>query len=65
MIDEYKELLTSLNNTALLNKALDLGSITVIQYFYDESFYFSAYDRLLMAEWEYHQAVAKLNKYLL
>jgi cobalt-zinc-cadmium efflux system outer membrane protein len=65
MIDEYKELLTSLNNTALLNKALDLGSITVIQYFYDESFYFSAYDRLLMAEWEYHQAVAKLNRYLL
>ncbi|HEX6846768.1 MAG TPA: TolC family protein [Chitinophagaceae bacterium] len=62
---EYKELLSTLNNRELLNKALRLGQITIIQYFYDESFYFSAYDKYLQMEWEYQQAVARLYKYLL
>jgi outer membrane protein, heavy metal efflux system len=65
MVQEYKELLSTLNNTALLNKALSLGQITIIQYFYDESFYFTAYDKYLLAEWEYHQAVARLYKFRL
>ncbi len=65
IIKEYRELLGSLNNTALLNKALDLGRITVIQYFYDESFYFNAYDKYLEAELEYQKAVARLYKFQL
>ncbi|HET6769713.1 MAG TPA: TolC family protein [Chitinophagaceae bacterium] len=65
MLQEYQELLSTLNNTALLNKALALGQITIIQYFYDESFYFTAYDKYLQAEWEYQQAVAKLYKFQL
>ncbi|MBA2498940.1 MAG: TolC family protein [Chitinophagaceae bacterium] len=65
MIQEYRELLSTLNNTALLNKALELGQITIIQYFYDESFYFTAYDKYLQAEWEYQQAVARLYKFQL
>jgi cobalt-zinc-cadmium efflux system outer membrane protein len=63
MVQEYKELLSTLNNTTLLNKALLLGQITIIQYFYDESFYFTAYDKYLQAEWEYQQAIARLYKY--
>ena len=65
MIGEYKELLSTLNNTTLLNKALSLGQITIIQYFYDESFYFAAYDKYLQTEWEYQQAVARLYKFQL
>ena len=65
IMQEYKELLSTLNNTVLLNKALALGQITIIQYFYDESFYFTAYDKYLQAEWEYQQAVARLYKYQL
>ena len=65
MLQEYKNLLSTLNNTALLNKALALGQITIIQYFYDERFYFTAYDEYLQSEWEYHQAVAKLFKFQL
>jgi outer membrane protein, heavy metal efflux system len=65
MLQEYEQLLSTLNNTTLLNKALVLGQITIIQYFYDESFYFSAYDRYLQAEWEYQQAVARLYKFRL
>lgn len=65
MVQEYKDLLSTLNNTTLLNKALALGQITIIQYFYEESFYFTAYDKYLQAEWEYQQAVARLYKYQL
>jgi outer membrane protein TolC len=65
MIEEYKALLSTLNNTTLLNKALSLGQITIIQYFYDESFYFTAYDKYLQTEWAYQQAVARLYKFQL
>ncbi len=65
IVKEYKELLSTLNNTTLLNKALSLGQITIIQYFYDESFYFAAYDKYLQAEWEYQQALARLYKFKL
>jgi cobalt-zinc-cadmium efflux system outer membrane protein len=64
-IQEYKELLLTLNNTVLLNKALNLGQITIIQYFQDESYYFSAYDKYLILELEYHQAIARLYKFQL
>jgi outer membrane protein, heavy metal efflux system len=64
-MQEYKDLLSTLNNTVLLNKALNLGQITIIQYFHEESYYFSAYDKYLQIEWEYQQALARLYKYQL
>jgi outer membrane protein, heavy metal efflux system len=64
-MQEYKNLLSTLNNTELLNKALRLGQITIIQYFQDEAYYFSAYDRYLQMELEYQQAVARLYKFQL
>jgi hypothetical protein len=64
-MEDYKNLLSTLNNTPLLNKALRLGQITIIQYFQDESYYFLSYDKYLQMEWEYQQAVARLYKYQL
>jgi outer membrane protein, heavy metal efflux system len=64
-MQEYHQLLSTLNNTALLNKALQLGQITIIQYFQEESYYFSAYDKYLQMELEYQQAIARLYKFLL
>jgi outer membrane protein TolC len=64
-MQEYKDLFAILNNTELLNKSLRLGQITIIQYFLDESYYFSAYDKYLQMEWEYQQAIARLYKYQL
>ena len=64
-MQEYHSLLSSLNNTALLDKALRLGQITVMQYFLDQAYYFSAYDKYLQMEKEYHKAVAELFKYAL
>jgi outer membrane protein, heavy metal efflux system len=62
---DYRELLSTLNNRELLNKALELGRITIIQYFQEESYYFSAYDKYLEMELEYQQALARLFKYQL
>jgi hypothetical protein len=64
-MEEYNALVATLNNASLLEKALRLGQITVIQYFQDESYYFSAYDRYLQLEFEHHKAVAQLFKYIL
>jgi outer membrane protein TolC len=64
-MQEYIALVATLNNASLLEKALRLGQITVIQYFQDESYYFSAYDRYLQLEFEHHKAVAQLFKYIL
>jgi outer membrane protein, heavy metal efflux system len=64
-MEEYITLLSTLNNTPLLDKALRLGQITILQYYQEENFYFSAYDKYLQMEWEYQQAVARLFKYQL
>jgi outer membrane protein TolC len=63
VLRDSKALLTSLNNTTLLNKALAMGQINIIQYFYEESFYYTARDRYLQAEWEYQEIVAKLYRF--
>lgn len=62
---DYQSLFVSLNNQYLLNKALQLGQITVIQYFQEESYYFSALDKYLQLELEYHKAIAQLYKFQL
>ncbi|MGB4398930.1 MAG: TolC family protein [Daejeonella sp.] len=62
---EYRTLLSSLNNAALLDKALKFGQITIIQYAQDERFYFDSYLRYLQMEAEYHKALARLYKFML
>lgn len=62
---EYRTLLASLNNAALLDKALKYGQITIIQYAQDERFYFDSYSKYLRLEAEYHKAIAQLYKFSL
>lgn len=62
---DYQDLVATLNNTNLLEKALRLGQITIIQYFQDENYYFSTYDNFIKMELEYQKAVAQLYKFLL
>jgi outer membrane protein, heavy metal efflux system len=62
---EYSGLMSSLNNLPLLEKALRLGQINIIQFFQDQNYYYSAYDKYLQLEWEYQQAVARLYKFAL
>ncbi len=64
-MQEYYAVMNFLNNTALLEKALRLGEITIIQYFADHNYYFSAYDKYLQLELEYQKAIAELYKFQL
>ena len=64
-MEEYSQLVSSINNTALLDKALRFGEITIVQYFMDQAYYFTAYDKYLQLEREYHKAIAELYKYTL
>lgn len=62
---EYLRLLSSLNNSALLNKALQYGQITIIQYAQEEQFYFDSYSKYLQLESDFHKALARLYKFTL
>jgi outer membrane protein, heavy metal efflux system len=62
---EYQKLLPTLNSQSLLQKALDLGEISSIQYFLEISYYYNFYDEYLSLEKEYNQVVAELYKYQL
>ncbi|MBK9017295.1 MAG: TolC family protein [Saprospiraceae bacterium] len=62
-LDEYQFAISPVSNTALLDKALRLGEITVIEYFLETSFYQNAVLHFLKTEREYHAAVAGLMKY--
>ncbi|MCF8244950.1 MAG: TolC family protein [Saprospiraceae bacterium] len=64
-LDEYRSTIASVSNTALLDKALRLGEITVIEYFLETSFYQNALLHYLETEREYQVAVAELMRYSL
>jgi hypothetical protein len=63
--NEYSFVISSINNTTLLDKALRLGEITVIEYFLETSFYQNALLHLLKLEKEYHVTLAEIMKYRL
>ncbi|MBL4669145.1 MAG: TolC family protein [Flavobacteriales bacterium] len=64
-IDAYKKLLSTVNNNQLLNKALNLGEISSLQYFMELNYYYDSYDTFLDLENDYHQVIAELYKYQL
>lgn len=64
-VAEYEELLETLNNTALLDKALNLGQISTIEYFMELTYFYTSYDTYLELEKEYRQVIAELFKFTL
>ena len=64
-IEEYQKLMASVNNNELLNKALELGEISSLQYFMEINYYYDSYDNFLSLESDYYQVIAELNKYQL
>ncbi|MEK6482358.1 TolC family protein [Catalinimonas sp. 4WD22] len=64
-LQEYDELLSGLNSTALLEKALRLGEISSIEFFMEIMYFYEAEDKYLSLENEYQQTVAELLKYQL
>jgi len=64
-IGAYKKVMSTFNNNQLLNKALNLGEISSLQYFMELNYYYASYNTFLDLENEYYQVIAKLNKYKL
>jgi outer membrane protein TolC len=62
-IDEYSQMLTSLNSPELLKKALDKGEISLITYLLELSFSYSAIDNFLSYEHELNRKLAVLASY--
>ena len=64
-LTEYKQVLSTINNTELLEKALKLGEISSIQYFMEINYFYSSFDNYLQLEKEYNLVLAALYKFKL
>lgn len=64
-LESYRTVLSSVNNEDLLNKSLELGEISVIDFFTEMFYFYEIYDDYLLVEKEYHQALAELYKFRL
>jgi len=64
-LKSYENILSSVNNEDLLKKSLELGEISVIEFFTEMFYYYEVYDDFLDVEKEYYQALSKLYKYRL
>ena len=51
-IADYRSKLNAFGNTALLQKALDKGEISLGEYFFELSFYYESFDKLLQMEYD-------------
>jgi outer membrane protein TolC len=63
VLREYEEILSSTSNTEYLQKALDHGQISLIEYFTELSLYYSVMDKYLSTEREYYIVLLDLYKY--
>lgn len=64
-LQEYQAVFSSLNNTALLTKAFDLGELSTIQYFTELNYYSQSLTNYLQTERDYYETIAELYKYQL
>ena len=64
-IDEYADLLGRQNNIGLLNKAIEAGQISMIEYIVDVTTYYQSVQNYMQLQNEYQKAIAGLYKYKL
>ena len=64
-MDEYNVVLKSQNNLALLNKAIQTGQISMIEYFVDVTTLYQSMQNYMQLQNEYQKVMAQLYKYKL
>lgn len=64
-MDEYNTVLKSQNNLALLNKAIQIGQISMIEYFVDVTTLYQSMQNYMQLQNEYQKVMAQLYKYKL
>lgn len=63
-VANYQEKLQHINSTDLLQKALDAGEISLIDFLFESSIYYESVKTSLKMEQELNQLAAELNKHL-
>ena len=64
-LNDYETGLNDLNSIELLDKSLQLGQITFVQYLVEISYFYTIWDDWLLLEKEYYQMLARLYAYKL
>ncbi|WP_080904407.1 TolC family protein [Parabacteroides sp. Marseille-P3160] len=64
-VDEYRDELGSRDNTDLLNKALHMGQISMIEYFVNIMTYYQSIDNYLQLQNQYQKVMAELYRFRL
>ncbi len=63
-LNDYRKQLSQVSNKALLQKALEKGEISLVEYLLELTLYYDSVDNILEIEKEYHETVAELKKYM-
>jgi len=63
LIYQYKQLLQNFSNESLLNKALDNGEISLIEYLLEISIYYESVTDLLEMELEFYKMLAEMEQF--
>ena len=64
-IQEYSSVLKQQDNMALLNKAIQAGQISMIEYFVNVSTFYQSMQNYLQLQNEYQKVMAELYRFLL
>ena len=64
-MEKYKSIFDSNNITELLDKSLNLGQISMIEYILEKTFFYEMYDKYLEYERGYYQTVAEMERFRL
>lgn len=59
-LQDYRSVLDNISGIAYLDKALELGHISTIEYFLESNYFYMAYSNYLQTENDYHQVKAEL-----
>lgn len=64
-MEEYEQVLTKQNNLTLLNKAIQSGQISMIEYFVDVTTYYQSLQNYMQLQNQYQKIMAQLYKFRL
>ncbi|MEA3445973.1 MAG: TolC family protein [Bacteroidota bacterium] len=65
LLQEYSKTLENAGNLRYLEKALEMGQLSIIDYFNELSFFYNSIDEYLKIEKEYYKTDARLNSFKL
>ena len=60
-VNDFQEKILTFNNVEMLRKALDLGELSIIDYFHEVEFYYESIEHMLDLEREFNKTAAQLR----